>query len=95
MVDPVGAKPVTQDRLVAAVARTAPIVRSRSVVQDQAEPATGGGLAGLVAEYAAKPPVDLDRVARVRQAIANHAYPILPETVADRLIAIRLNWKPE
>lgn len=95
MVDPIGAKPVAQDRSLAAVAKTAPVDRSRSVVQNEAEAAPSGRLAGLVAEFAAKPPVDAERVARIRHAIANNSYPILPETVADRLIAIRLNWKPE
>ncbi len=99
MVDPVGTKPVTQERSLARVAQTAPITRSRSVVQDDAEtPVAGGvagGVAGFVAEYAATPPVDLERVAKIRQAIANNSYPIVAETIADRLIAIKLNWKPQ
>lgn len=95
MVDPVGAKPVTQERSIARVVQTAPIARSRSVVQNDAETPVAGGIAGLVAEYAATPPVDLERVAKIRQAIANNSYPIVAETIADRLIAIKLNWKPQ
>ena len=95
MVDPVGTKPVTQERSLARVAQTAPITRSRAVVQDDAETPVAGGAAGFVAEYAATPPVDLERVAKIRQAIANNSYPIVAETIADRLIAIKLNWKPQ
>lgn len=95
MVDPVGAKPVTQERSIARVAQTAPIARSRSVVQDDIETPVAGGIAGLVAEYADKAPIDLERVAKIRQAIANNSYPIVAETIADRLIAIKMNWKPQ
>ncbi len=95
MVDPVGIKPVTHERSLARVAQTAPITRSRSVVQDDAETPVAGGIAGLVAQYAATAPVDVNRVAEIRDAIAKGDYPIVAETVADRLIAIKLNWKPQ
>lgn len=95
MVDPVGAKPVTQERSIARVAQTAPVARSRSVVQDDAETPVAGGVAGVIADYAAAAPVDLDRVAKIRDAIASGSYPIVAETIADRLIAIKLNWKPQ
>lgn len=95
MVDPVGAKPVTQERSVARIAHAAPVARSRSALQDGTETPIAGAAAGFVAEYAATPPVDLERVAKIRQAIANNSYPIVAETIADRLIAIKLNWKPQ
>lgn len=95
MVDPVGAKPVTQERSVARVAQTTPIARSRSAVQDDADTVVAGGVASLVADYAAKPPIDEERVAQIRRAIATNSYPIVAETIADRLIAIKLNWKPQ
>lgn len=95
MVDPVGAKPVTQERSVARAPQTAPIARSRSAVQDDADTVVAGGIASLIADYATRPPVDIERVAKIRQAIANNSYPIVAETIADRLIAIKLNWKPQ
>lgn len=94
MVDPVGAKPLAQDRSITRLAPASAIARSAPVVQDRAAPQTGTGLSALIAEFAATPPVDLDRVARIRHAIANGQYPIAPETIADRLIALKLNWKP-
>ncbi|OYW24084.1 MULTISPECIES: flagellar biosynthesis anti-sigma factor FlgM [unclassified Sphingomonas] len=95
MVDPVGTKPVTQERSLARVAQTAPIARSRSAVQDDADTVVAGGVASLVADYAAKPPIDEERVAQIRRAIATNSYPIVAETIADRLIAIKMNWKPQ
>jgi negative regulator of flagellin synthesis FlgM len=95
MVDPVGAKPVTQDRSLARVAQASPVARSRPVVQDPSETPAAGGLAALITDYAATPPVDVERVAEIRQAIANKTYPIVAETVADRMIAIKLYWRPE
>ncbi len=95
MVDPIGAKPITQERSVARLSQAAPVARSRSVVEDRSDGIVAGGLASVIADYAATPPVDLGRVAKIRSAIANHSYPIVAETIADRLIAIKLNWKPQ
>ncbi len=95
MVDPIGAKPVTQERSIARLSQTAPVARSRSVVEDRSDALVAGGLSSVIADYAATPPVDLERVAKIRSAIANNSYPIVAETIADRLIAIKLNWKPQ
>ncbi len=94
MVDPVGTRPVTQGRSVEPVARATSFAAPRALVDRRSEPA-GSGIAALVADYAATPPVDLERVAKIRHAIENNTYPIVAETIADRLIAIKLNWKPE
>lgn len=59
-----------------------------------ARPTPSAALQALATELAARPPVNEERVARIRQAIANGTYPISPENVADRLIALRLNWIP-
>ena len=47
----------------------------------------------LAKSLAAAPPVDTDRVAQIRQAIADGKFPLSPSTVADRLIALKLEWK--
>ncbi len=96
MVDPIGAKPVTAaDRRVAPV-QTSVASAPAPVAPVPAAPATVATAAtvALARSLAAQPPVDTDRVARIRAAIANGTYPILPETVADRLIALKLDWNP-
>lgn len=41
---------------------------------------------------AAQPPVDMDRVAEIKKAIAQGNFPILPATIADQMIALKLDW---
>ena len=48
----------------------------------------------LAREQAVSAPVDFARVARIKQAIASGNYPIAPETIADRLLALKLDWRP-
>lgn len=45
-------------------------------------------------DLSASAPVDHARVARIKQAIASGDYPIAPETIADRLLALKLDWRP-
>ncbi|WP_242415896.1 flagellar biosynthesis anti-sigma factor FlgM [Sphingomonas panni] len=40
----------------------------------------------------AAPPVDTDRVATIRKAISEGRFPLSPATIADRLIALKLDW---
>ncbi|WP_375393530.1 flagellar biosynthesis anti-sigma factor FlgM [uncultured Sphingomonas sp.] len=46
----------------------------------------------LAQSMAAGAPVDPNRVAEIRHAIANGTFPILPATIADRLLALRMEW---
>jgi hypothetical protein len=41
-----------------------------------------------------QPPVDTERVARIRKAIQDGRFPIYPSTIADRLLALKLEWNP-
>ncbi|OYY90426.1 MAG: flagellar biosynthesis anti-sigma factor FlgM [Sphingomonas sp. 28-66-16] len=94
MVDPLGPKTVrANDQRLAPVGAVAAIKAPRSAV---AEPAgvAASALAAVVADLATSPPVDAERVARIKQAIASGHYPITPESIADRLIALKLNWSP-
>lgn len=87
MVDPIGLKPIpTSERTVAAVTRTpatTPASMSDTVVSTTVTTAH---------DLAAAPPVDYDRVARIRKAIAEGSFPILPARIADRLIAAKFDW---
>lgn len=84
MVDPIGLKPIsTSERTVAAVTRTpatTPASMSDTVVSTTAH------------DLAAAPPIDYERVARIRKAIAEGSFPILPAQIADRLIAAKFDW---
>ena len=93
--------PVTKigsDRAVAraltAVAATAPTRPAQPAATPgrDASPADVATVGTLAAQLAARPPVDGDRVAQIKKAIANGTFPILPATIADRLLAVRYEW---
>jgi flagellar biosynthesis anti-sigma factor FlgM len=92
VVDPIGAKPIPR-----AAGRLAPV--SGSAAAPQVDPVTserGSGHAASVAavarEAARSPPVDHQRVAVLRAAIANGDFRPSPETVADRMIGAMHEW---
>ena len=45
-----------------------------------------------VKALASGPPVDADRVRRIKAAVESGTFPISPATIADRLIALRYEW---
>jgi negative regulator of flagellin synthesis FlgM len=92
MVDQLGDKPVTLR-----IARAARVDVPRPVEGERrdppAQPARADlNRASLARELATAPPVDTDRVARIRKAIADGKFPISPATIADRLLALKMNW---
>ncbi|MEI9927795.1 MAG: flagellar biosynthesis anti-sigma factor FlgM [Sphingomonas sp.] len=92
MVDPVGTKPGTiADRRVA-VAAADPVAAPQPV--KPGDPQTQAAAPLLSRALAAQPPVDADRVTRIRKAIQDGRFPIFPATVADRLLALKLEWNP-
>jgi negative regulator of flagellin synthesis FlgM len=95
MVDPVGLKAsVAAARPVAPVAPVstvqAPQVTAQTA-QVRADPST---LQALSQPLAAQPPVDAERVSKIKKAIADGNFPLVPSTVADRLLALKLEWNP-
>ena len=92
-----GTKAAANDRAVARVLEaraTGPAPSPTSPAQSSLAPAPTdvARLSGIAADLAAKPPVDADRVQLIKRAIANGTFPILPATVADRLLAVRYEW---
>lgn len=81
-------------RALSSVAATAPARPVQPVVTPVRAPSPADVVAtgGLVAQLAARPPVDQERVAQIKRAIANGTFPILPATIADRLLAMRYEW---
>lgn len=90
MVDPVGFKPVSNAPRLTPVAPTAPVRAAEGATQ-AAQTSTA---ASLTQNAAASVPVDAERVARIKKAIADGKFPLVPSTVADRLLALKLQWNP-
>jgi negative regulator of flagellin synthesis FlgM len=95
MVDPIGAKPsVAGDRSVARIAAATPAMVVQTPVKTPAQaapPALPESIA-LAKSMASSPPVNASRVAEIKKAIASGTFPILPATIADRLMALSLAW---
>lgn len=94
MVEQVGGKPLGIRELSVARTATVPLVRDVTVETRTPTPADTASLSGTAAALAASPPVDADRVATIKKAIADGKFPILPTTIADRLLALKLQWNP-
>ena len=93
MVESIGSKPVKADLSVVRVAAATPAPKVRtSAPAAPSDVAQAGSLAQSLASAA---PVDLDRVSRLKQAIADGNYPIVPGTIADNMIALRLQLAQE
>lgn len=90
MVDPIGPKGLTPSDL--RVAPAAPVVAAPKAAPVAAPEVQVSATAQLSGQLAARPPVDTDRVARIKQAIADGTFPILPTTIADQLLALRYDW---
>ena len=92
MVDSIGAKPsVAGDRSVARIAAAAPATVVQTPVLPRQISVVPESIA-LAKSMAASPPIDASRVAAIKKAIATGTFPILPATIADRLMALRLDW---
>ena len=75
-------------RVQPATAATPPI----AVRQPAPERTTDSVSLSVLAQLAGKPPIDEARVAEIKKAIANGTFPISPATIADRLLAFKMNW---
>jgi negative regulator of flagellin synthesis FlgM len=88
MVDPIGQKPVLTSKI-AGVTRIAAVATPGTVAsQDEVASTT----VALSQDLAAAPPIDHERIARIRKALAEGTFPIVPAQIADRLIAAKLEW---
>lgn len=90
MVDPVGFKPASLTPRLTPVAAAAPVRQAEGATQA----ANSSAAASLTQSAAASAPVDAERVARIKKAIADGNFPLVPSTIADRLIALKLQWNP-
>ncbi len=86
MVDSIGSKLSTNK--VTGVTRVATPAAAARVTKQPGTPQAPT----VAAQLAASAPVDLDRVARIKQAVADGNFPLSPTTIADALIAARYEW---
>ena len=93
MVDPVGIKAVANERRLAPVAPVSAVQRAQAPTQPVATGAASS-LQALSQPAAATPPVDVERVAKIKRAIEDGKFPLVPSTIADRLLALKLQWNP-
>lgn len=95
MVDSIGQKaPVPTERRIAPMGAAAATTKLAPVTTEQpkAEAKAASPTAALAASMASEAPVDTDRVDRIRKAIADGKFPITPATIADRMLALKMDW---
>lgn len=96
MVEPVGPKPSTTSvQRLQPVAPSAPVAAPQTLGRgDAVRAADPSTLKALSASLTEAPPVDTERVAKIRKAVQDGHFPLLPTTVADRLLALKMQWVP-
>jgi len=93
MVDSIGAKPsIAVDRRVVPVAATTTPTAVVSVAKDSGGDTADVTMTAIASEQAQSAPVDSDRVAMIRRAVANGTFPINPARIADQMIAMKYEW---
>ncbi|MDF7777299.1 flagellar biosynthesis anti-sigma factor FlgM [Sphingomonas sp. AOB5] len=95
MVDPIGIKAasVALSQRSSAVVATQAAAAPKAVMADAKTDETVQA-AELTSAMASSAPVDAERVARIKRAIEDGNFPLVPSTVADRLLALKLEWNP-
>jgi flagellar biosynthesis anti-sigma factor FlgM len=81
--------PVSSNRGVSAVARSAVVSGAPTVTATDENAAT---LTSVIGDAAVQAPVDADRVAMLRQQIASGSYTIDPAKIADSMMALQREW---
>lgn len=95
----IGVKGAGASTRVSPVAPSQPIQSAVATTESETPPAKpaepASQLSGIGRELSTSAPIDVERVAQIKAAIANGTFPILPSTIADRLLALRQGWKPQ
>lgn len=74
--------------------RTTPVASTPPARPATATASAATAPSGIARQLAATPPVDLERVTRIKKAIADGTFPVVSSTIADRLLALKLDWNP-
>ncbi len=92
MVDPVGPRAIASiDKRPQPVAPVSAVQAAQAPVQSETTRATSS-MQALSRPAAASAPVDMERVSKIKKAIADGKFPMVPATIADRLLALKLEW---
>ena len=94
MVDPIGAKTPLPVKASAPRVAAKPSVARASDAAAQTRSAAADSVMAAAKEASKQAPVDSERVAQIRKAVQSGKFPILPATIADRLIALKMQWDP-
>lgn len=103
MVDAIGPKTVsTADRLADRIVASTTLASTGSVAT-VANAASKPGeatrqqleLSAIAFDFGKDAPIDSKHVEDVRRAVRNGTYPLTPDTIADRMLALKLNWSPK
>jgi len=91
MIDPIGIKAASLgDRRLVRI--DAAKVDATPAVKTEVKPQTAA--TELSRTMAASAPVDAERVSRIKKAIEDGRFPTVPATIADRLLALKMEWNP-
>ena len=95
MVDPIGIKagPVV-DRRSTPVVSAEPVAATQAVQPSAQAPQEVPSATVIAQSLASKPPVDAERISKIRKAVEDGRFPLVPSTIADRLLALKLEWNP-
>lgn len=93
MVDPIGIRSGTvADRRLSPIGAATPAAPVRTTVTSEHDAADPAALTLISRAMAAEAPVDGERVSRIKKAIEEGRFPLVPSTIADRLLAARFEW---
>jgi negative regulator of flagellin synthesis FlgM len=93
MVDSIGVKPsIATDRRIAPVTTTTAPKAVVATARDGGGDTANVSLTGLSSDLAQSAPIDSERVALIRRAVAAGTFPINPARIADQMIAMKYEW---
>lgn len=93
MVEPVGSKLVSPfSGHIAPVAAGAATLHIRQVADQRDSAAEASSVAEAARRAAAQPPIDHDRIAVLRAAIASGDYRPAPQAIADKMLGAMQEW---
>ncbi|NNM77061.1 flagellar biosynthesis anti-sigma factor FlgM [Sphingomonas sp. ID1715] len=92
MIDPIGITPAQVQGGRAEAGNTSRVVSIEAARAPQPAAIAETSVRETAKAFAAKPPVDAERVQMIKRALQEGRYPIVPAKIADRMIAAQLKW---